>query len=400
MSSILTNTSSMVALQTLKSINSNLGKVQSEISTGKTVNSAKDNAALWAISKTMESDVSGFKSIQETLSVGESTVAVARQATETITDLLGEIKTRVVAATGDNVDRAKLSTEIVSLSDQIQSVVGAAQFNGLNLLNSVGTTSVLSSLDRDSTGNVSASTIDVATVNFSDGAYSGKDVFGTATAGLSAAGEGFAATTAAAATADIEIADDTLAAGDQINLTFGDEKVTYVITAADVAATSTAETIAINLKAAIEGQVTSNISVDYDTSAADTITITNNESVSMNITGQFQNAGAGAMSALGAGLDISSSANAQASLGTVEGLIDTAINASSAFGTVENRISIQKDFVSTLTDAVKSGIGSLVDADMEEASARLQALQVQQQLGVQSLSIANQAPQALLSLFR
>jgi flagellin len=49
---------------------------------------------------------------------------------------------------------------------------------------------------------------------------------------------------------------------------------------------------------------------------------------------------------------------------------------------------------------MKAGIGSLVDADMEEASARLQALQVQQQLGVQSLSIANQAPQSILSLFR
>jgi len=49
---------------------------------------------------------------------------------------------------------------------------------------------------------------------------------------------------------------------------------------------------------------------------------------------------------------------------------------------------------------MKSGIGALVDTDMEEASARLQALQVQQQLGVQSLSIANQAPQTLLSLFR
>ena len=53
-----------------------------------------------------------------------------------------------------------------------------------------------------------------------------------------------------------------------------------------------------------------------------------------------------------------------------------------------------------LADSLTSGIGSLVDADMEEASARLQALQVQQQLGVQALSIANQAPQQLLSLFR
>ena len=57
MSSILTNNGAMVALQTLKSVNSNLAKTQAEISTGKTVETAKDNAAIWAISKIMESDV-------------------------------------------------------------------------------------------------------------------------------------------------------------------------------------------------------------------------------------------------------------------------------------------------------------------------------------------------------
>ena len=67
---------------------------------------------------------------------------------------------------------------------------------------------------------------------------------------------------------------------------------------------------------------------------------------------------------------------------------------------VINSTKTQADFVSNLTDSLKSGIGTLVDADMEEASARLQALQVQQQLATQSLSIANQAPQSLLSLFR
>jgi len=80
MSSILTNTSSMVALQTLKGINANLSKTQDEISTGKSVASAKDNAAVFAISKVMEADVKGFKGISDSLSLGESTVAVARQA--------------------------------------------------------------------------------------------------------------------------------------------------------------------------------------------------------------------------------------------------------------------------------------------------------------------------------
>ena len=133
MSSILTNTSAMVALQTLKGVNTNLEKTQSEISTGKSVATAKDNSAVWAISKVMESDVKGFKGISESLSLGESTVAVARNAAETTTDLLTEIKGKIVAAQEENVDRNKIQTDISALRDQINSVVGAAQFNGLNL---------------------------------------------------------------------------------------------------------------------------------------------------------------------------------------------------------------------------------------------------------------------------
>ena len=61
---------------------------------------------------------------------------------------------------------------------------------------------------------------------------------------------------------------------------------------------------------------------------------------------------------------------------------------------------MQSEFVGKVMDAMKSGIGALVDADMEAASARLQALQTQQQLGIQALPIANQAPQNILQLFR
>ena len=84
----------------------------------------------------------------------------------------------------------------------------------------------------------------------------------------------------------------------------------------------------------------------------------------------------------------------------VEGFIQTAVDAQAALGTAEKRIEIQNEFVSSLIDSMKAGIGALVDADLEETSARLQALQVQQQLGIQALSIANQAPQNILALFR
>jgi flagellin len=69
-------------------------------------------------------------------------------------------------------------------------------------------------------------------------------------------------------------------------------------------------------------------------------------------------------------------------------------------GVTEKTLEDQSNFLESLTDTLDSGISSMVDADMEEEAARLQAYQVQQQLATQSLSIANQAPQSILSLFR
>ncbi len=275
MSSILTNNSAMVALQTLKSVNSNLAKTTDMISTGKEIGKAKDNSAIWAISKVMESDVSGFKAISKSLALGESTVAVASAGAEQITNILKDMKEKVVAATGENVDYTKLTDDVNELKAQITSIIGASQFNGANLLNTAGNAglTVLSSIDRDAAGAVTPQNITVASVDF------------------------------------------------EANLDL------------------------------------SNILVDDAT-------------------------------------------NAEASIALLEAHIQTAVDGAAALGASEKRIADQGDFVSKLTDAMKSGIGALVDADMEETSARLQALQVQQQLSTQSLSIANQAPQAILSLFR
>ncbi len=84
--------------------------------------------------------------------------------------------------------------------------------------------------------------------------------------------------------------------------------------------------------------------------------------------------------------------------------VDTTIgrmtSSAANLGAVKQRVNLQKDFVASLMDAITRGIGALVDADMNEESTKLQALQVQQQLGVQSLSIANQNSQNILSLFK
>ncbi|WP_095587879.1 flagellin [Actibacterium ureilyticum] len=494
MSSILTNNSAMVALQTLKGINASLAKTQAEISTGKSVASAKDNAAVWAISKVMESDVNGFKAISESLGLGESTVAVARQASETVSDLLTDIKGKIVAAQESNVDRSKIQTDIDALRDQINSVVGAAQFNGLNLVTGTDDVDVLSSLDRANDGTVNASNITVtrqdltsatgvlgtgtdlsanatlsdtaatnagntqtitlaadadvstdtfeitvggATLSFAAGDLTG-DQDAAATAITSAINAlGLVGVTASAATnvitltstrafedvsisgtknggaADITLSDTTIAERSE-TLTFSgaaavNEGDGYQVTVGGTAFTYVAgkgesfEDVARGLKAAVDGGAISDVTTQVTQNDAGqwVLKIDNDgaSSVSLARAGAADGEASGGLFGLG-GIDVTTDAGAEAALGNIETLIDNAISAAAEFGSAQGRIETQSDFIGKLTDALKSGIGSLVDADMEEASARLQALQVQQQLGTQALSIANQSPQNILSLFR
>ncbi|MCA3561407.1 MAG: flagellin [Aestuariivirga sp.] len=87
-------------------------------------------------------------------------------------------------------------------------------------------------------------------------------------------------------------------------------------------------------------------------------------------------------------------------IGYVDSAIGSMTTAASNLGAIKQRTKTQSDFVSALMTAIDTGVGALVDADMNEESTRLQALQVQQQLGIQALSIANQNSQTVLSLFR
>lgn len=491
MSSILTNTSAMVALQTLKSINGNLAKAQDMISTGKNVASAKDNASVWAISKVMESDVKGFKGISDSLGLGESTVAVARQATETVTDLLTDIKGKIVAAQEENVDRAKIQTDIDALTSQIKSVVNAAQFNGLNMLKGTDSVDILSSLDRNSDGSVTANNISIARQDLTTGAGtfgSGTSLNANATASAAAvASTGNTATVTIATDADMSdnavevniggtvlsfasgdltgdqdaaaaaisgainalgldgitasvstnvitvtstrafedtsltatgatasaasigeraenIALSTSAAvneGDGYRVTVGSSSYSYVAGPGE-----TMEDVAKGLKTAIDSAGVTGIStqVSQDATTGQWSLKVDNDgtgtaSLAFSVVGNADGTASGGLFGLDS-IDVTTNAGANAALDNIETMISSSIDAAASFGSAQGRIETQNDFIGKLTDALKAGIGTMVDADMEEASARLQALQVQQQLGVQSLSIANQAPQSILSLFR
>lgn len=423
MSSILTNNGAMVALQTLKSINSRLTETQNAISTGKSVGTARENAAVWAISKVMESDVKGFQGISDSLNLGESTVAVARNGAETVTDLLTEMKGKIVSSQEQNVDRAKIQTDIVALRDQINAVVRAAQFNGLNLLSNrettagSGTVNVLASLDRSSSG-VSASDIGVTKKDLgtSESTVTGGTVANLTTAvTLNATQSASLAITAPTGAGQIFSLGLTGTDANGDNFTPADyttgataadaQKIMYIArdgdTAGDVAkglaqafalyaAEEGLDTDVFNVSASGSSlTVSSTVTDATDTIAARIDTLTSPTAVTIG----------GGLEKLN-DIDVTTDTGADAALVAIEFMIQTAVDSAASFGSAQGRIETQANFISSLTDSLKSGIGTLVDADMEEASARLQALQVQQQLGVQALSIANQAPQSLLSLFR
>ncbi|MFN7101294.1 MAG: flagellin [Pseudorhizobium sp.] len=511
MSSILTNTSSMVALDTLRNINRSLEGVQSEISTGKKVNNAKDNAAVWAISTVMSTDVASFKKIQESLNGGSATVGVARSAAETVTSLVQDMKDLIVSAQQDlnDGDRSRIQTDVDAKIKQIGNIINAAQFNGVNLLEGTEDFNILASLDRGSDGTVSATNIAInrQDLTSSAGVYgNGATLAGNITssaASVDSAGTANALTLTFAGTAtnnfalnvngsSISVAFDTDAAttatnirsainqlgltgitaggsGAAIELTntnsfeafdvtwdtngantiaitnagdtsenaaaaAGSGSATLVYRAEEVALSNSAkvnegdsyrvavngnnydyiagkgetmEDVARGLKTAVDGGGETGVStkvsldggqwkvlVDYDgtdTTAGATMTLAD--------AGQADGTASGGLFGLD-NIDVSSKAGATAALTNVETLLANTIGAASKFGSAQKQIESQGMFVQSLVDSLTTGIGAMVDADMEAASAKLQALQVQQQLGVQSLSIANQAPQSLLSLFR
>ena len=420
MTSILTNTGAMTALQTLKTINKDLGGVQEQIASGKKVGTAKDNAATWAISKVMEADVTGFKKISEGLSVAESTVAVARDASETVVKLLDQVKGKLVQAQDDAQDKAKIQADITALVGQVNSVVGAAQFNGVNLLQSdAPDVRVLSSLNRDGAGTITPGHITVERQNLSTTGATAATAGATALAGgatdvsvitrKDAAGAavnlGAASDIAAGATQKINIV--STGSGHTFTVDFGDvgggvdpAPFQYVANSKD-STTSVAEEMSKQMNTYLTAN---NLNEKFTVSRVGSeLQITNKSatalSVNVNATTGGTPASGGGLSAL-ANMDVTAAGGAEAALSAIDGLIKTATGAAASFGTTQNQLSTQNDFVGKLMDSMKAGIGSMVDADMEEASARLQALQTQQQLGIQSLSIANQAPGAVMALFR
>ena len=399
MSSILTNTSSMVALESLRKTNLNLSQVQAEISTGKRISNAKDNAAVWAISTVMSTDAESFKTIRNSLDLASSTVGVARSAAEEVTSLLQDMKSLIIAAQEPS-GRSKIQADVNELRAQIAGIVNGAQFNGENLLKNGGAVSVVSSLDRASNQTVTPAFININRVDLQAIGGTMGTVAITAGAGLATAS---ATSIAAAGNQTVTLTAGAVAAGNSFRIVIGGANtIEYIARTND-----TMNDVTRNLKSLIDATNITGITVDMTqvanpltTNSVLTIRNANASAVSLaasSFTGGTAGGGLGAL----ATIDVQTSdATAASALTAIDGLINTSINAAAALGSVQKRVENQGEFMTTLVDSITAGVGTITDADMEAASARLQALQVQQQLGIQALSIANQSAQTLLTLFR
>ncbi len=413
MSSINTNTSAMTALQSLKMTTKRLESTQNAISTGFRVSSAKDNAAYWSIATTMRSDNKALSTVQDALGLGSATIDVANTAMISSKAVVDEIKVKLVAAREPGVDRSKIQSEVSQLQKQLTSISDAASFSGTNWLNVdssdsgySATQQIVSSFNRASDGTVSVGTLNIDT--------SGIALFdSSAVADANGILEG--GTTGQATSAAFVWTQGTFADADDMTLTLDIDGATQNINivVAD-AANFDLDALVTGINATMTGATASSdgtglVLTSDTTGTSSTVEMTafavNQADATTAATIGFTTIAEGAGAATGGGIldmDISSMSDADidAWISIVDGMSENMTTAAADLGAAQKRVSIQEDFVSNLMDAVDRGVGQLVDADMTEESTKLQALQVQQQLGVQALSIANGQGQNILSLFR
>jgi flagellin len=177
----------------------------------------------------------------------------------------------------------------------------------------------------------------------------------------------------------------------------------WLSTDSSVAGYSATKSVVASFNRASDGSV-SLATIDIDTSSTVLFDAGAGTTEVGLLDANFTTTGAGAVTTNVATLDITAAGVDDTDLAdmisNVDATVEALTTAASDLGSSKQRINMQSEFVGDLMNAIDRGVGKLVDADMTEESTRLQALQVQQQLGVQSLSIANGNAQTILSLFR
>jgi flagellin len=306
------------------------------------------------------------------------------------------MKAKAVSAQAQDLttdQRNAIQADYDAYRAQIDQVANSAQYNGLNLVAAGGSNLnvVMSDLAQGTTGRQITSTAVAGTVP-GLGAY----VVGNGSV-VAADDPTFKINGVAIGTVDITATttiQDYLdgvntATGGRVTANYDQSTGTFTYTSAE--ATSSSD-LTISTTGTPRAWLGEGVSAAAAANASVTTTVTNLD---------FTVGGAGALATVSGAASLLGSAG---SATTTAANLDTAITALNSqmatLGSQSKALSIQKDFLGKLSDAVENGISNLVDADLAKESARLQSLQIKQQLGAQALSIANQSPQLILSFFR
>ncbi|MBE7635216.1 hypothetical protein GUA87_00035 [Sneathiella sp. P13V-1] len=388
--SVNTNVSAMAALRTLTMTQSSLNSVQRQIETGLKVAEAKDDPSTFTIAQGMRGDVGSLKAIQEGLSFGQATVNMANAGALQISEVIIDLNKKVTQAFNEGLDITILQEEADALVEQINSIVNTTIFNGVNLIDGSGTDlEVLSAL-----GGVTQ------TVPAQDAT--------TATLGLT----GFDLS----ANASIITIDDSyaIAEDDVYTLTLSDANGTTAIHRFEMTADGNALTSAPDESATPPIYVHA---VTVDPANQSVQEMTGIMAQTMRQEGFAVTLGESGTITIAHGQNVATTANNGATdltttviaginntgndpLAVLENAEMLVGQIMTTLGTAANRLDSQSEFTQLLVDKLQEGLGILVDANLAEASAELQALQTKEQLGIQSLSIANSRPQSILSLFQ
>lgn len=404
MTSILTNAAATAALQTLRTISHNMGIAQHQIATGLRVTQASDSAAYWSIATTMRSDNRALSAAKDAIGLGAATLDTAYAGMEAVVSVISEVKAKIVAASERGVDRQKVQAEIEQLKGQLQSLVTSASFSGENWLSTVEnpaaatTTSIVASASRDAIGNFTTKTIDVDLADITLFNAAGTGILET-TSPITPVFGGFE---------NLSAPVDTIVFTSPFVFNDGDEFQYDIQDGPDL------YTVTVNSSTVpfLGGRVDDmsdfwNFLAQSSYQAGLGIWGIGNGNQqqafgdywpSPVLFSNFRYTGTQTSMTI-MDIDVTAQENLSSLLSHVDLWLQDTTAAAAKLGALSSLINIQEAFVAKLSDSIDAGLGRLVDTDMNEASTRLKALQTQQQLATQSLSIANASADVVLSLF-
>ncbi|MGA8444932.1 MAG: flagellin [Roseiarcus sp.] len=393
MDSILNNSAALSALQALQMTQQSLNTVQNEVSTGLKVATAADNSSYWSIAAQLNADSGVVSASNDALSQGQSLLATASSAINSVITTINSIQTALTQATEPGAQIGSINTSLTSLGQQLTDAVNAASFNGLNVLNgSVASLNFVAGFNASATGGT------INTIAFTTQALYGLTTGGTATSTTSQSAVTDAATIAQLQTQwGADTADTTAVTAGTVTATYGKDAIyentaTQQLTVQSKALDGTATTTVYTALDANGNSIAQGGTPTFAAAASYAVTTTVTTPASQNLL--VQN-GTDLTN-----LNVTSASSAQTALNDVNQALSAVTNYAALIGATQDRMTTANTFNTALMTNYANGVSGMVDADMNTASTQLQALQTQEQLGIQSLSIANQNAALILKLFQ